>query len=134
MLDDSDNVDAEVFAKSISNYYVMSYEFNINVPQVLAESVSDMLNTEFSKSVSDILETCGERLAAGGSKLCPPPEVFSSFYFCFSSCSILHICRWMGRVSILAYLQGLRAYFLFFKWKSLRTQLRVRSVARVSVW
>ena len=79
MLDDSDNVDAEVFAKSISNYYVMSYEFNINVPQVLAESVSDMLNTEFSKSVSDILETCGERLAAGGSKLCPPPEVFSSF-------------------------------------------------------
>ena len=50
--------------------------------QVLAESVSDMLNTEFSKSVSEILETCGERLAAGGSKLCPPPEVFSSFVFC----------------------------------------------------
>ena len=53
MLDDNDNVDAEV----------------------LAESVSDMLNNEFSKSVSEILETCGERLAAGGSQLCPPPEV-----------------------------------------------------------
>ena len=53
VLDDNDNVDAEV----------------------LAESVSDMLNNEFSKSVSEILETCGERLAAGGSQLCPPPEV-----------------------------------------------------------
>ena len=53
MLDDNDDVDAEV----------------------LAESVSDMLNNEFSKSVSEILETCGERLAAGGSQLCPPPEV-----------------------------------------------------------
>merc|ERR1711936_1326513 len=52
VLDDNDNVDAEV----------------------LAESVSDMLNNEFSKSVSEILETCGERLAAGGSQLCPPPE------------------------------------------------------------
>ena len=58
VLDDDDNVDAEV----------------------LAESVSDMLNTEFSKSVSEILETCGERLAAGGSQLCPPPEVFFDLF------------------------------------------------------
>ena len=54
--------------------------FKKDFSQVLAESVSDMLNTEFSKSVSEILETCGERLAAGGSKLCPPPEVFPPFF------------------------------------------------------
>ena len=69
MLDDNDNVDAEV----------------------LAESVSDMLNNEFSKSVSEILETCGERLAAGGSQLCPPPEVICSLHAC--KCLILTSAR-----------------------------------------
>ena len=43
--------------------------------EVLAESVSDMLDNNFSKAVSGILETCGERLAAGGTDLCPPPQV-----------------------------------------------------------
>jgi len=42
--------------------------------EILVESVSDMLDTTFAKIVSEILETCGERLAAGGSDLCPPPE------------------------------------------------------------
>lgn len=42
--------------------------------EVLAESVSDMLDTGFSKAVSEILETCGERLASGGTDLCPPPQ------------------------------------------------------------
>ena len=79
--------------------------FKKDFSQVLAESVSDMLNTEFSKSVSEILETCGERLAAGGSKLCPPPEVVSSFVF----------------------------YSIFYL-ELLRTQLRGKSDARASVW
>ena len=84
MLDDNDNVDAEV----------------------LAESVSDMLNNEFSKSVSEILETCGERLAAGGSQLCPPPEVM--------------ICS----------LKACKRLIL----KSTRSQPRGRRGARASVW
>ena len=46
--------------------------------EVLAESVSDMLDNNFSKAVSGILETCGERLAAGGTDLCPPPQVKES--------------------------------------------------------
>ena len=46
--------------------------------EVLAESVSDMLDNNFSKAVSGILETCGERLAAGGTDLCPPPQVVAT--------------------------------------------------------
>jgi len=73
VLDDSDNVDAEV----------------------LAESVSDMLNTEFSKSVSEILETCGERLAAGGSQLCPPPEdPVEGEERCQSQCLVNEECQY----------------------------------------
>jgi len=73
VLDDNDNVDAEV----------------------LAESVSDMLNTEFSKSVSDILETCGERLAAGGSQLCPPPEdPVEGEERCQSQCLVNEECQY----------------------------------------
>jgi len=73
VLDDDDNVDAEV----------------------LAESVSDMLNTEFSKSVSDILETCGERLAAGGSQLCPPPEdPVEGEERCQSQCLVNEECQY----------------------------------------
>merc|ERR1711953_190763 len=73
VLDDDDNVDAEV----------------------LAESVSDMLNTEFSKSVSDILETCGERLAAGGSQLCPPPEdPVEGGERCQSQCLVNEECQY----------------------------------------
>jgi len=73
VLDDNDNVDAEV----------------------LAESVSDMLDTEFSKAVSEILETCGERLAAGGTSLCPPtPAPEEGEERCPSQCIVNEECQY----------------------------------------
>jgi len=62
--------------------------------EVLAESVSDMLDTEFSKAVSEILETCGERLAAGGTDLCPPPaEPVEGEEQCDSQCLVNDECQ-----------------------------------------
>lgn len=62
--------------------------------EVLAESVSDMLDNNFSKAVSGILETCGERLAAGGTDLCPPPqEPVEGEEHCRSQCLVNDECQ-----------------------------------------